>query len=69
MKNLIDELPPYGSGPRAFKLKKPFTKFDSFFNAKLHKDPKTRFLSYHTKNELTVLVVGVTSVLFFIFSD
>lgn len=49
---LIDELPIFGKTAELFEKKVQFKKFDVFFNAKLQRDPRTGFVSYHTKREL-----------------
>lgn len=49
----IDEVHPYGPTAEAFESRKQFTKFDSFHNTKLHKDPRTGLLSYYINNRFS----------------
>jgi len=65
----VDEVPPCGSSVRNFRLRKPFTKFDSFRNAQLRKDPRTAFFRYNIINELTWWALGMFIVLLIIGSD
>jgi heme/copper-type cytochrome/quinol oxidase subunit 2 len=65
----VDEVPPCGSSVRNFRLRKPFTKFDSFRNAQLRKDPRTAFFRYNIINELTWWALGMFIVLLIIASD
>lgn len=65
----VDEVPPCGSSVRNFRLRKPFTKFDSFRNAQLRKDPRTAFFRYNIINELTWWALGMFIVLLIIVSD